>query len=314
MGAALQLGRIAAGTLGVAAFGKALDFSTDGQSHQAVTYLGFYGLAAVFAVIAGVIWVVIEQRKRTSAAAVPERIPPTIRHTLDGDRSLRLSLRPGRPQTVIFEPGVDNPNANNIDGVHANILFSEGIKVAKCDRDGKHSDRGDWLTTKDKIFDESEPTWKDYWSGEGITLAGEGHLLAPFKLHLREPGTYYVRTKLYGGGLPKAVTRDDKIVVEAADEVGHPELLGEVIYDAERLRDSEFDEDNTDSGVRTTYANWVAELSAALPADERQRRFVLDEPPKARGGAPERQYRIAQIEAKLPKLYELRRRLLSEGH
>ena len=44
----LQLARGGAAAAAVGALGKGLDFSTDGQSHQLMTYVGFYGAGALF--------------------------------------------------------------------------------------------------------------------------------------------------------------------------------------------------------------------------------------------------------------------------
>jgi len=74
-GLVLQLLRGASGVLAAGALAKGVDFSTDGQGHEVVTYLAWYGAGAVFVIATVVLSIVIYKRHdagRSSAAATPD--------------------------------------------------------------------------------------------------------------------------------------------------------------------------------------------------------------------------------------------------
>jgi hypothetical protein len=76
----LQLLRGGFGVLGVLAAGKALDLSTDGASHETISYLASYGAAAFFAALVALTSVVLNRREHGGEAAGG----PSIRNSSAG--------------------------------------------------------------------------------------------------------------------------------------------------------------------------------------------------------------------------------------
>lgn len=74
-GLALQLLRWGSGALAALALGKGVDYSTDGQGHEIVTYLAWYAAGAVFVIATVLLSIVIYKRHdagKSSATATPD--------------------------------------------------------------------------------------------------------------------------------------------------------------------------------------------------------------------------------------------------
>lgn len=108
-GLALQLLRWGSGALAALALGKSVDYSTDGQGHEIVTYLAWYGAGAVFVIATVVLSIVIYKRHDAGRSSATE--------TPDPCRELLIRERRGATQLAhILEhfsnwwPAIENEN------------------------------------------------------------------------------------------------------------------------------------------------------------------------------------------------------------
>jgi hypothetical protein len=234
---------------------------------------------------------------------------PAIRHSLDGDPSMRVLLRPGAPQTVLLESGFQNPNRTNLDGLSVNILFSEGVKVCKCDREGNPSDKGAWTTTGETWDDRDSDSPKEYWMADGLSLAGTGSLVMPIKLRLTRPGNVFVKSKMYGGELPSDAVRTQTIEVIEASETDLPGRVAELISVAERAAagpETVFG----DPRHEEAHGSWI--IMSAVVADEleeRDREWLKEKLASVNTPGSGSEWKTRHARESLPHLYELRRRL-----
>lgn len=232
--------------------------------------------------------------------------PPVVRHTLDGHASLRIGLRPDRPQVVLWESGIENPNAFNLDGVAINALVTEGVRVGYCNADGEVSDRGGWLTTPERFEHEPEPgSHKEYWACGDLTLPGEGHRLVRIKLRIDKPGTYYLCTELFGSVRKQRKYTD--LVVTEAEQVGVRGILGELISTGESIARGPAAalEDNAEE-----HGAWVIDTAMAQETmPEPHRAWLRQQLDRTSVGGSGTAWRIAHAKAVLPHLYEARRRV-----
>jgi hypothetical protein len=79
----LQLLRVASGGAAALAFGKVLDYATDGQSHHFLTYAAFCGAGAFFALVFAWTWVVIDRRKRGALSPLEQQAQAELVETID---------------------------------------------------------------------------------------------------------------------------------------------------------------------------------------------------------------------------------------
>jgi hypothetical protein len=92
----LQFARVGCGTLATLLVGKGLDLSTDGGGHEFVTYLGFYGVAGLFALATVWLSIVIHRHKESDAETTPRTRPMTW-----GDlKAMRVPLETGEEEAL----------------------------------------------------------------------------------------------------------------------------------------------------------------------------------------------------------------------
>jgi hypothetical protein len=237
--------------------------------------------------------------------------PPTIAFKLDESSDLSMKLREGFPQSRLIEVGIRNPNGADLNGVHTNILMTEGIRAgdeARCDAFGRHTPGGWWgRTTPEAIGDEQEgDSYKDYWGADkdGLTLTASSMVL-PFKLTIRKPGTYRFRAKFWGGDMPREVEKDAFLLVEGADEL-RPErdAISEVIFWGEQMlahKPSDFE----GNSPPTEWAAWIVSAAEVIPDSHRDHYDAVTTDGPQTGPA----YWKARTWDLIRALYEIRARL-----
>jgi hypothetical protein len=304
----LQILRAATGGLGGLALGVAINFSFDGQRQSPLTYVGVYVAAGLLFVACGAAWVLIHRRQTRQAPSPPTPVvQPTIQLKLDRNPAMSVRLRRDRPQSVLLEVGVQNPNNANLAGVNANVLVPVGLRAgddARCDLWGEHAPEGNWAPpTPHRIRGEADE-WKEYWNQSNLTLTSGSRIFA-LKLHLAEPGAYPVLAKFWGGDLPGPISKDAEIQV--VEGVPSPrDRLSELIYRGEELSDYEptiF----TGSAPPTDFTVWIFEVAQAIP-DEHMSHYnrVKDGVKGPKVGA---EYWKRLLRADLRALYDIRGRL-----
>jgi hypothetical protein len=226
----------------------------------------------------------------------------SIIYTLDGSADLRVGLRSGRPQIALLEVALKNPNPFNLEGLAVNSLIPSGLRLYRCGIDGKERELGSWLTTPERLAAEPSPgAPKDYWADENLTVAGNGTKLLLFKLRITRPGRYFLKTLVFGN-VPKQHEEAILDVVETEDmTIGA--TVGELINDGERLADGL-------TGRGLTDARWrdeTAFLVGFLP--EEDHRWWTDRTADSPQGVMEAERERNLLSARIPALYELRRRL-----
>ena len=204
-------------------------------------------------------------------AGEPSRQVPAVNIKLDESRDLSMDLRADHPQSRLIEIGIYNPNPDDLKGVHANILMTEGIRVGKCTGAGIITDDGWWSDrpTPEPIGDEEAgESRKDYWGpgGEASTLTlPAGASVLYFKLTISEPGTYRFRAKFWGGDLPAAVTKDGFLVVRSAEPAAEGrDSISESIYWGEKVLatpESVFGSD----ALKDEYFGWLISAGRSVP-------------------------------------------------
>lgn len=233
----------------------------------------------------------------------PKTRPLSITYTLDGGPNLRVQLRPGRPQVALLEVALQNPNSFNLEGIAVNSLIPHGLRVFRCGMDGKEREAGSWLTTPEKLPNEPSPGIpKDYWADENMTVAGNGTKLLLFKLRITRPGTYYLKTLVFGS-VEKQHVETALEVIETEDmTIGA--IIAELIHDGERLADGR------QGPPGMTVARWREEaafLVGFIPEEDRL--WWADKTADSPLGMTDAERDHQLLALRVPALYELRRRL-----
>lgn len=255
--------------------------------------------------ISGLVWLGVTIALRLDTSRRPE--PLEIIYSLDGSPNLRMSLRDKRPQSVLLCVGIKNPNPYNLEGVAINSLIPQGLRVVRCGAHGEPVEKGHWLTTPERLSGEPPPgIHKDFWVDDNVTFAGNGSKLLFFKLRVSHPGTYYLKTLLFGNVPEQAEVA--QLEVSASEDRTLGVTIGELIYEGENLS----------SDGAEPHANnfqiWIeklATLTRSIP--EENRRWWID----TTTDAPQPGHGLVQdrlaISSRLPALYDLRRRLDRPG-
>jgi hypothetical protein len=231
--------------------------------------------------------------------------PLRIHYALEGGAEFRMQIRTGHPQTVLLRVGLENPNPFNLEGVAVNSLIPQGLQLGRCGSDGQPLDGGHWLSTPERLENEPAPgAPKDYWADENISVAGEGTKVIFFKLRVSRPGSYFLKTLLFGS-VPKK-HEEAMLEVTDGDNQTFGGTIGELISEGERL--------TPDGPVISTtniqeWVNQLVFLTGALPDEDRQWWTIATaEAPALDAGWTIRSEREV-IAFRLPLLYALRRRL-----
>lgn len=224
-------------------------------------------------------------------------------YSLDGSSDLCMRLRLGHPQSVLLCVGIRNPNPYNLEGVAVNVLIPQGLHVSRCGAHGQPTEKGHWLTTPEQLPGESHPgSHKDLWADDNVTFAGRGSKLLFFRLRIVEPGTYHLKTLLFGS-IPDQV-QVARLGVTSSEHRTLGIVIGELIYDGENLSD---DQVEPHAHKFEIWMERLATLTRSIPEDNR--RWWID----ATADAPQPGHGLTQdrlaIAARLPALYDLRRRL-----
>jgi hypothetical protein len=258
-----------------------------------------WGLYAALA-ISAVVWLLATWFARHSS---PKTEPLSIIYTLDGSPNLCVQLRPGRPQIALLEVALKNSNSFNLEGIAVNSLIPHGLRVFRCGMDGKEREAGSWLTTSEKLPDEPSPGMpKDYWADENMTVAGNGTKLLLFKLRITRPGTYFLKTLVFGS--VEKQQEEAMLKVTETERMTIGAIIAELIHDGERLTDGR------QAAQGMTFARWREEgafLVGFIPREDQ--RWWADktaDPPLGFTDAERDRHLVA---SRVPALYELRRRL-----
>jgi hypothetical protein len=169
--------------------------------------------------------------------------------------------------------------------------------------DGREREVGSWLTTSEKLPNEPSPGIpKDYWADENMTVAGSGTKLLLFKLRITRPGTYYLKTLVFGSAEKQHEEAELEVIETESMTIGT--IIAELIHDGERLTDGQ----QAAQGI--TLARWREEaafLVGFIP--EEDQRWWADKSADSRLGITDAERDRQLVASRVPALYELRRRL-----
>jgi hypothetical protein len=210
-----------------------------------------------------------------------------------------------RPRSVIVEVAVINRSRAPLREALVTVLLPYGIREGRCSYLGESvSDSGAWLPPIGHRLGGHERA--DRWSGEHEMLAADRELPLWFKVDLVEPGEYPVQVRvtsrdLYGGIY---VSPDSIICVrETTADLPLVDRISELIDKGEYVRDAVPDV-FTGGPLEMEFGAWIVETTMALPDEYAD--GIRDAAPKWTRREVGDDFRVAQINAKLKALYELR--------
>lgn len=235
------------------------------------------------------------------ALLLREKVEPIeIVYAVGGHSEMQVGTHDDRPQIVLLQVGLRNPNPFNLEGVAVNSLIPQGLQQGRCDAHGRALGGGQWFTTSERLTAEPAPgTVKDYWADENVTIAGNGSKLLFFKLKVVEPGNLHLKTLLFGNAPEQYRETILEVVPQSYRRLGT--MIGELIYQGERLL-----AESVDGGLPDALWTWLEELEELrFSIPDQHQRWWLEATAAGDGVGLD----ATHVGRTVAALYDLRRRL-----